>query len=293
MGRIEPRRRGDRYGRPRQTAAPRMPRGRCHRQDHRRRPHRPICRRCHRSLSTVNAESIETSGAEVCARQQVAPVHPRRCLPLIKRRNDFGPAESPWASLPDAAPDRDQEVTVLTAPNAASNPGPMACAEPTVRRGVHRLRRRPCDRYRRGDTAGRACAWRRTASPSSICPASSSANGRPQHQVAPVCGSPAGPTVTTLAERMTSLVTDLNVASNKGLSERFEVHHRRRDRAHALWRQDASPQARPWSPSSPWTATTTASAMAWGFNPYLMEADQSGRRPVRGRVHRQARCRRL
>ncbi len=27
---------------------------------------------------------------------------------------------------------------------------------------------------------------------------------------------------TTLAERMTSLVTDLNVASNKGLSERFD-----------------------------------------------------------------------
>ena len=45
-----------------------------------------------------------------------------------------------------------------------------------------------------------------------------------------------------------------------------------RHRAHALRRQaSAAPRRRPWSPRSRcWTARpTTASAMAWGFNPYI------------------------
>ena len=80
---------------------------------------------------------------------------------------------------------------------------------------------------------------------------------------------------TTLAERMTSLVTDLNVASNKGLSERFDSTI---GAATVLMPFGGKTQL---TPSSAMVAkfpvdgeTTTASAMAWGFNPYLMEADQ-------------------
>ena len=74
---------------------------------------------------------------------------------------------------------------------------------------------------------------------------------------------------------MTSLVTDLNVASNKGLSERFDSTI---GAATVLMPFGGKTQL---TPSSAMVAkfpvdgeTTTASAMAWGFNPYLMEADQ-------------------
>ena len=56
----------------------------------------------------------------------------------------------------------------------------------------------------------------------------------------------------------------------------LRLHHRRRHRAHALWRQDAA-HARSSAMVAKFPVdgeTTTASAMAWGFNPYLMEADQ-------------------
>ena len=103
-------------------------------------------------------------------------------------------------------------------------------------------------------------------------------NGAPKHQVAHVCArsvwqpSWAG---TTLAERMTSLVTDLNVASNKGLSERFDSTI---GAATVLMPFGGKTQL---TPTSAMVAkfpvdgeTTTASAMAWGFNPYLMEKNQ-------------------
>ena len=74
---------------------------------------------------------------------------------------------------------------------------------------------------------------------------------------------------------MTSLVTDLNVLSNKGLSERFDSTI---GAATVLMPFGGKTQL---TPSSAMVAkfpvdgeTTTASAMAWGFNPYLMEADQ-------------------
>ena len=79
----------------------------------------------------------------------------------------------------------------------------------------------------------------------------------------------------TLAERLGSLVTDLNVASNKGLSERFDSTI---GAATVLMPFGGSRQL---TPSMAMVAklpvdgeTTTASAMAWGFNPYLMEANQ-------------------
>ncbi|MEE8716212.1 MAG: phosphoribosylformylglycinamidine synthase [Coriobacteriales bacterium] len=105
-----------------------------------------------------------------------------------------------------------------------------------------------------------------------------SSNGAPKHQVAHVerqgsySQSWAG---ATLEERMLSVVTDLNVCSNKGLSERFDSTI------------GASTVLMPFGGARQLTApmamvaklpvggeTTTCSGMAWGFNPYLMDANQ-------------------
>ena len=80
---------------------------------------------------------------------------------------------------------------------------------------------------------------------------------------------------TTFGQKMDSLVRDLNVASNKGLSERFDSTI------------GASTVLMPFggktqlTPAETMVAklpvmgeTTTCSGMAWGFNPYLMSADQ-------------------
>ena len=79
----------------------------------------------------------------------------------------------------------------------------------------------------------------------------------------------------TLAGRMGSLVRDLNVASNKGLSERFDSTI---GAATVLMPFGGRTQL---TPSMAMVAklpvdgqTSTASAMAWGFNPYLMECNQ-------------------
>ena len=79
----------------------------------------------------------------------------------------------------------------------------------------------------------------------------------------------------SFGERMNSLVTDLNVASNKGLSERFDSTI---GAATVLMPFGGRRQL---TPSEAMVAkfpvdgeTTTASAMAWGFNPYLMEQNQ-------------------
>ncbi len=78
----------------------------------------------------------------------------------------------------------------------------------------------------------------------------------------------------TLAERMRALVTDLNVASNKGLSERFDSTI---GAATVLMPFGGRTQL---TPSMAMAAklpvdgeTTTCSGMAWGFNPYLMSAN--------------------
>ena len=79
----------------------------------------------------------------------------------------------------------------------------------------------------------------------------------------------------TLAEQLRSLVTDLNVTSNKGLSERFDSTI---GAGTVLMPFGGKTQL---TPTSAMVAkipvegeTTTASAMAWGFNPYLMEQNQ-------------------
>ncbi len=103
-------------------------------------------------------------------------------------------------------------------------------------------------------------------------------NGAPKHQDIHV--EAALPYATpwqsgSLADRMHTLVTDLNVCSNKGLSERFDSTI------------GASTVLMPFggrrqlTPTMAMVAkfpvdgeTTTASAMAWGFNPYIMEKNQ-------------------
>ena len=79
----------------------------------------------------------------------------------------------------------------------------------------------------------------------------------------------------TLEERMTNLVTDLNVASNKGLAERFDSTI---GAASVLMPFGGKNQL---TPSMAMVAkmpvdgeTTTCSGMAWGFNPYLSEKNQ-------------------
>lgn len=103
-------------------------------------------------------------------------------------------------------------------------------------------------------------------------------NGAPKHVKAHVVASSSyqpewqGKTVT---ERMKSLVTDINVASNKGLVERFDSTI---GSATVLMPFGGKTQL---TPSQAMVAkfpvfgeTKTVSAMAWGFNPYLMEKDQ-------------------
>ena len=79
----------------------------------------------------------------------------------------------------------------------------------------------------------------------------------------------------TLAQKLHNLVTDLNVASNKGLSERFDSTI---GAATVLMPFGGKTQLTPamaMAAKLPVDGeTTTCSGMAWGFNPYLMEADQ-------------------
>ena len=79
----------------------------------------------------------------------------------------------------------------------------------------------------------------------------------------------------TLAQKLHNLVTDLNVASNKGLSERFDSTI---GAATVLMPFGGKTQLTPamaMAAKLPVDGeTTTCSGMAWGFNPYLMEVDQ-------------------
>jgi phosphoribosylformylglycinamidine synthase len=107
--------------------------------------------------------------------------------------------------------------------------------------------------------------------------ASNGAKKHQQVQVGPSASyaTPAAWNSGTLSARMRALVSDLNVASNKGLGERFDSTI---GAGTVLMPYGGSRQL---TPSLAMVAklpvfgeTTTASAMAWGFNPYIMERDQ-------------------
>lgn len=103
-------------------------------------------------------------------------------------------------------------------------------------------------------------------------------NGAPKHVKAhvekPGVYTPAR-TEATFEARMKALLSDINVASNKGLAERFDSTI---GSATVLMPFGGKTQL---TPSQAMVAkfpvfgeTSTVSAMAWGFNPYLMEQDQ-------------------
>ena len=103
-------------------------------------------------------------------------------------------------------------------------------------------------------------------------------NGAPKHQAAHV----ETPSVwqpswggATLEERLRALVTDLNVCSNKGLSERFDSTIGAGTVLMPFGGRTQLTPAQAMVAKFPVAGeTTTVSGMAWGFNPYLMSADQ-------------------
>ena len=79
----------------------------------------------------------------------------------------------------------------------------------------------------------------------------------------------------TLAERMNKLVTDINVASNKGLSERFDSTIGAGTVLMPFGgKYQLTPNMAMVAKLPVFGETTTASAMAWGFNPYIMSKNQ-------------------
>ena len=103
-------------------------------------------------------------------------------------------------------------------------------------------------------------------------------NGAPKHQKVHVVAAESWHPSwegTTFAERMNSLVTDLNVASNKGLSERFDSTI---GAASVLMpfggRTQLTPAMGMVAKMPVDGETTTVSGMAWGYNPYLTSANQ-------------------
>ncbi|MGI6216053.1 MAG: phosphoribosylformylglycinamidine synthase [Coriobacteriales bacterium] len=108
-------------------------------------------------------------------------------------------------------------------------------------------------------------------------------NGAPKHQAVNVeeGGSYTTPWMqgdlvsASLSERMHALVTDLNVCSNKGLSERFDSTI---GAATVLMpfggKRQLTPSMAMIAKLPVFGETTTTSGMAWGFNPYIMDANQ-------------------
>ncbi|MBT1181008.1 phosphoribosylformylglycinamidine synthase [Bifidobacterium sp. CP2] len=105
-------------------------------------------------------------------------------------------------------------------------------------------------------------------------------NGAPKHQAVHVEAqqayeTPAAWRSGSLSDRMHALVTDLNVASNKGLSERFDSTIGAGTVLMPFGGvKQLTPNEAMVAKFPVFGETTTASAMAWGFNPYIMEKNQ-------------------
>ena len=103
-------------------------------------------------------------------------------------------------------------------------------------------------------------------------------NGAPKHQRAHVVAQQTYVTPWskgTLGERMHAMLTDPNVASNKGLSERFDSTIGAGTVLMPFGGRTQLTPAEVMVAKLPvFGETTTASAMAWGFNPYIMEKNQ-------------------
>ena len=107
---------------------------------------------------------------------------------------------------------------------------------------------------------------------------SSASNGASKHQTVHVEEQQSYETPWgegTLAERMNKLVTDINVASNKGLSERFDSTIGAGTVLMPFGgKRQLTPNMAMVAKLPVFGETTTASAMAWGFNPYIMSKNQ-------------------
>lgn len=79
----------------------------------------------------------------------------------------------------------------------------------------------------------------------------------------------------SFGERMTQVVTDINIVSNKGLSERFDSTIGASTVLMPFGgKYQLTPNLAMVAKLPVFGETTTASAMAWGFNPYIMEQNQ-------------------
>ncbi|RSX53086.1 phosphoribosylformylglycinamidine synthase [Bifidobacterium goeldii] len=105
-------------------------------------------------------------------------------------------------------------------------------------------------------------------------------NGASKHQIVHVEAqqayeTPAAWREGSLADRLRAVVSDLNVASNKGLSERFDSTIGAGTVLMPFGgRRQLTPNEAMVAKFPVFGETTTASAMAWGFNPYIMSANQ-------------------
>ena len=248
------------------------------------------------SSKTQNVESIETSGAEV--QKGNAPVERKiqrlfrrgDACRLIKRCNDFG-AGGVSVSIGELCDGLLIDLNQVPKKYEGLDGTELAISESQERMSVA-LAAEDVDEfigYAHEENLEATVVATVTESPrlrmewngDAIVDVSReflASNGAPKHQDVHVeQGESYEPTWAgdTLADRMQSLVTDLNVCSNKGLGERFDSTI---GAATVLMPFGGKHQLTPIqamvSKFPVGGETTTASAMAWGFNPYLSEKNQ-------------------
>lgn len=248
------------------------------------------------SSKTQNVESIETSGAEV--QKGNAPVERKiqrlfrrgEACRLIKRCNDFG-AGGVSVSIGELCDGLYIELDNVPKKYEGLDGTELAISESQERMSVA-LAASDVDEFigyaheenleatvvATVTEEKRLCmVWDGTTIVD-ISRAFLDTNGAPKYQAVEVEAGQGYQPVwdgATLKERLYSLVTDLNVCSNKGLGERFDSTI---GAATVLMPFGGSRQlTRPMAMVSKFPVdgeTTTASAMAWGFNPYLSERNQ-------------------
>lgn len=248
------------------------------------------------SSKTQNVESVETSGAEV--QKGNAPVERKiqrlfrrgEACRLIKRCNDFG-AGGVSVSIGELCDGLMIELDQVPKKYEGLDGTELAISESQERMSVA-LAAEDVDEFisyaheenleatvvATVTEEKRLCMVWRGNTIVDISRAFLNSNGAPKHQDVRIEeGGSYQPTWEgdTLSERMNALVSDLNVCSNKGLGERFDSTI---GAATVLMPFGGKHQL---TPAQAMVAkfpvdgeTTTASAMAWGFNPYLSEKNQ-------------------
>ena len=248
------------------------------------------------SSKTQNVESVETSGAEV--QKGNAPVERKiqrlfrrgEACRLIKRCNDFG-AGGVSVSIGELCDGLMIELDQVPKKYEGLDGTELAISESQERMSVA-LAAEDVDEFisyaheenleatvvATVTEEKRLCMVWRGNTIVDISRAFLNSNGAPKHQDVRVEeGGSYQPTWEgdTLSERMSALASDLNVCSNKGLGERFDSTI---GAATVLMPFGGKHQL---TPAQAMVAkfpvdgeTTTASAMAWGFNPYLSEKNQ-------------------